>query len=185
MSAKAALIFVGVGTGFNIVGLICGVCALCKTWRAYRFKPIFPQLSNICKTLKKIVGKLKFWSWRRKGSVMHTDGATACVAISGSARRILRVGFPDNISDSEKVKCLIRAVRGIYMELDEDRRNLANKYASLSKRFEDRLQHVDQENRRLEELTREAVSGEVPLQLMGLLLIALGTLLTTIPTIWH
>lgn len=184
MSTGWTVFYVGTGTILNVAGIFCAACVLFKIQRSYGRGPLFPWTLNSLRIIKIIIRRLMFWSRRRKDAVVHVGGASA-TATRCSARMVVRVGFPDGITDAQKMERLIRAITGIYSELDEDRQSSTRQHGMLVERIEDLSRYIDRESRRLETLSRETVSGDVPLQLVSLLLIGFGTVLTAVPTLWQ
>lgn len=174
-----------VGIILNGSGFVCGVNALIKTHHAYGDGAVFPTVTKIYKAFKKNAYRALSIFGKKKNQNISMGGSAAEVVVEGiSAKGVARVGFPEGISDSESIARIVRAVTGIYEELDRDYKNLNEQQNKITNKFEDLLQRVDEENKRLETLSRKAVAGEIPLQVMSLLLIFFGTILMATPTLW-
>lgn len=183
MSVLCALCFVGTGTILNVLGLVCSARALVHAWEAYGQGPLLPWLANGLIWAAAMRRHLKPWA-KRNATVQTLSGSvTATSSVSG--RVTVQVDFPEDLSDRERIDRLVRAVKGIYNELGEARSISNREQAEVSERVSKLAAQLDTESKRLETLSKEAVSQDVRLQLLGLLFIGFGTVLTLVPTIWQ
>ncbi len=183
MSALWALGFVGLGTILNVLGLVCAARALVHAWKAYGQGPLLPWLANGLIRAAAVLRHLT--PWAKRNATVQTMSGSMAVTSSLSARVTIRVGFPESLSDRERIDRLVRAVEGIYDELGEYRSISNREQAAVSERVSKLAAQLDTESKRLETLSKEAVSQDVRLQLLGLLFIGFGTVLTLVPTVWQ
>ncbi len=185
MPACPKFILTFIGIILNGFGLACGVKAFINTQRSYGDGPLFPTATKIYSAFKNIACRLLFFLRKKRDQVVYEEDIETVVAIGINMRTVTRVGFPENISDPESIARLIRAVIGIYEELDRDYKSLNEQLSETANKLSILSQVVDEKNKMQEEFSRKAVSGEVPLQLRSLLFIGSGTILMAIPTLWE
>jgi len=181
LSDLCALGFVSVGTLLNIAGLWCAGRAFVHAWRAYGRGPLLPWLRAASEGVVALGRRLA--PWIKRDATVHTATASASLKVSVSVRPVVRRAFPAGLTDSERIDRLVQTVEGIYSELTEDRAMADQQHSTLHRRIDEVAAGLRDESRRLEHLSKEAVSQDVRLQLAGLLLIGLGTVLATVPTI--
>ncbi|KUO52648.1 MAG: hypothetical protein APF76_14245 [Desulfitibacter sp. BRH_c19] len=105
MSTGWTVFYVSTGTILNVAGIICAARVLFKIQRSYGRGPLFPWILHSLRMVKKIISQVMFWLRRRKDVVVHSECATATATAGGSVRAVVRVGFPEGISDSQKNNC--------------------------------------------------------------------------------
>ena len=178
-----SLIFVTIGVALNIGGIYLSGQALCNAWRAYRNEPLWPSATRSFVKTKVFFRKLAFWS--KKDAKIHVAGASSSsTTAKATIRSILRVGFSNDKPAIERIEQLEKALKYVYQELDEKHKEAHEKHQHLSKELNNLEKQVKEESRRLEAFSKEAVTGDVRLQLKGLILIGLGTLFISAPTIY-
>jgi uncharacterized membrane protein YedE/YeeE len=183
MSCVWAICFVTVGTLLNFAGLWCAGRALVHAWRAYGHGPLLPWLVSAVQQAVSLGRRLA--PWVRRDAAVHSATATATAKPAVAVRPVARIGFPDELTDTERIGLLMRAVEGIYLALAEDRNMADKQHSAIHRRVDGLAAQLKDESTRLEKLSKEAVSQDVRLQLAGLVLIGLGTVLSMVPTIWE
>jgi len=177
------LALLGVGTALNLFGLYCGWRAFVAAWDTYGEGNLWPWLAAAVARARSVLRRLTFRG-QRDAHALSVSGAAMSTS-SASVRVTARMGFPDEASDAERIASLVRAVRGIYDELAEDRSIANRRDMEVSQRLSELSTMIGDESRRLEGLSKEIASGDVRLQLVGLMAIGLGTVLMAIPGIWQ
>lgn len=176
-----SLFFAIVGAILNLIGIAFTIKATINVWHAYGPGPVWPWV-NKALTICRI--KLKRLSpWNRRGKNTHTQVASACFAVTASVRAKLRkrLGFKGEGDSVEKrIGRIEKAITGLYRELDENEADSQSNNSSLRKSISELKQKLEDESRRLEAFSKEAVSGDIRLQLIGLLFIGFGTLISSV-----
>jgi hypothetical protein len=182
MPTAVSLAFVLTGTALNIFGLVCGGRAFVIAHAAYGSGPLLPWVASASGSVRALWRRMT--PWVKRGSVVDVSMA-ATLTSRVSARATVRTGFPSDLTDAERIERLVRAVDGIYAELDEDRLMANELHTAVTEKIDRLAVRLDDESQRLEALTREVASSDVRLQLRGLVSIALGTILLALPTVWE
>jgi len=183
MSVLCELCFVGTGTILNVLGLVCSARALVHAWEAYGQGPLLPWLANGLRWATAMRRHLT--PWAKRNATVQTLSCRSATTTRLSARLTVREAFPEDLSDHERIDRLVQAVKGIYQELGEACSVFNCEQAEVWERVSKLAAQLDTESKRLETLSKQAVSQDVRLQLLGLLFICFGTVLTLIPTIWQ
>jgi hypothetical protein len=183
MPGWLALTLLGIGTALNIFGLFCAGTAFKASWDEYGEGDLWPWLGAAITRTKQVASRLAFWR-RQVPQTVEVSGA-GMVASGGYGRATVRMGFPQDASDAERIAQLERAVQGIYDDLAEDRGVASRHDAEFTQRLEEVDNKIESESQRLEDLSRAAASSDIQLQLVGLMAIGVGTVLTAVPGIWQ
>jgi hypothetical protein len=174
-------LFFTIGVLLNLIGIIITIKATVNMWHAYGPGPVWPWVHkalSICRVKIKLLHP-----WRRKGKSVHIQGLPASIAVTSSVSVKLRkrLGFKgEDDSNEKRIRRLEEAVMGLYRELDENKADTEKSNSALRKSIGDLQQKLKEESRRLEAFSKEAVTGDIRLQLRGLLFIGLGTLISSI-----
>ncbi len=88
-----------------------------------------------------------------------------------------RIGFKSEVSRAKRINRLEQAFEYIYDEIDYKDTKINLQHQRLSKSLNKLEEQVNKESKRLEAFSKEAVTGDVRLQLRGLVFIGSGTFL--------
>lgn len=174
-------VFSVTGFAFNIGGVIVATIGIQRSWTAYGVGPMFPAAVAMRRRVAASARKLAFW---RKGSVevLLASGSAHAVG-SASVRGVVRTSFEGELTTDEKIERLIRAVKNLGDEVQENRRDASD----AAKRIEDRVTElasdVEVEHERLEAMVKDVAVGDVRLELVGLGLVTLGAVLSLAPVV--
>ena len=185
MSSSWAMAFVLVGFLFNVTGIYLTLTATINVWRAYGTGPVWPWISYNMRKIRSMIKRLTFWTRKRKDARIPVKPASAVA--SGSEiiiNGIKRLNFNAAMSDDMRFKRLEEAVMGIYKELDESREDTKEEHDALRVSINDLEKQVSNESERLEAFSKEAVTDDIRLQLVGLIFIGSGVIFAALPTIW-
>ncbi len=110
---------------------------------------------------------------------MRVSGALAAgVVASVRARGVVRQGFPDELSVEEKVNRLIDGYKGLGNEIKANWREAEASGKAVSERLGTLDDKWTRDHAKLEEMARDIAIGDVRLQLVGLILVVVGTALS-------
>lgn len=180
ISNWSSLIFI-FGAFLNLFGIVITIKATINVWHAYGPGPVWPwgnKAMSICRAKLKRLNP-----WRRKGKSIHTQGIPASFSMAGSVSVKLRkrLAFKDEDDTNEKrLSRLEEAVMGLYKELDNNEAATQKDHSDFRESINELKQNLDEESRRLEAFSKDAVSSDVRLQLRGLLYIGFGTLISSV-----
>lgn len=154
----------------NVAGAAVVSASFVTTWRTYGRGPLVPQLARAIASLRSIFGRAR---------EVHLTGTVAMGAVvSMRAHGVVRQGFPDELSVEEKLARLIHGYKALGDEIEANRREAESADQAIS----DRLAKLDdkwtQDHTKLEAMARDIAIGDVRQQLVGLLLVVLGTSLS-------
>lgn len=183
MSEGLTFSLLSVGALCTIAGLYFGVAALVATWRSYGDGPLLPWVGAGLGVITTLYRRLT--PWVRRDTTFHPLSGSATANVTASARARIRVGLPKDGADRELLGALARAVGGIYNEIDEDRIETQENLSAILLQLQALETGLKRESERLEALSKSAVSGDVRVQLVSLLLIGLGTLVSLLPSAWN
>ena len=182
------LFIVVIGSFFNLLGIYFALRANINVWHAYRSGvPVWPWISNSVYRFRSKIKRYRLWPRKRgdKHITIAPESITATIS-SFNIKLKKRLNFANkDMSEAERFKRLEEAVQGIYKELDEKGKETVKTLDALRNSLNDIRKKVTDESKRLEAFSKEAVTGDVRLQLNGLLLIGFGTFLTLLATIWQ
>lgn len=183
MSDWLAFTLVTLGTALNLFGLYCGGKAFVAAWRKYGDGDLWPWIRKTASAARAVGRRIAFW--RRRDTTVFSVSGSAHAATSASAYVTARPGFPDTDHEEQRYAQLQRAIEMAFDQMLEDRSRANRQNAEFEKRLSEIKTQVEGETRRLEDLSKEIASGDVRLQLLGLMAIGFGTVLLALPSIWN
>jgi hypothetical protein len=159
------------GFALNASGAAVVSYSLVGTWRTYGRGPLSPALARAIASLRSIL--------ERRREVHRTATVSVDVAaVSDRAHGVVRQGFPDELSVEEKVARLVRACKGLGDEIEANRREAESSDQVISERLATLDDKWTRDHAMLESMARDIAIGDVRPQLVGLLLVVVGTTLS-------
>jgi hypothetical protein len=182
MASGWALGLIALGTACNLLGLYCGGKAFLASWRRYGDGELWPWLAHAIGVARALLRRVIFW--RKPKARTLSLNATASGSSSLEAYLSQRPGFADPGTDTQRFAMLQHAIELAFDQMSRDQERANRKHAETQMRLSSIASQLENEARRLEGMSREIASGGVQLQLLGLMAIGVGTVLTTLPSIW-
>jgi len=183
MSDWLVLTLIAIGIALNLFGLYCGGRAFVAAWRKYGDGDLWPWVAKTVSAVRTAGRRMAFW--RRRDTTVLSVSGSAHATSGASAYVTVRPGFPDTDHEEQRYAQLQRAIEMAFDQMSEDRGRANRKIAEFEKRLGDVRAQVEAETQRLEDLSKEIASGDVRLQLLGLMAIGFGTVLLALPSIWN
>jgi hypothetical protein len=173
--AVAALTLVG--TLLSLGGVLCAAVAFVKTWQEHGEEPLYPQIARRMRTLRGWVRRVLL---RQQPQVVAVTGI-GTLGMTGSARGVVSAPpIPDDAELAEKVALLVRHVRHLQAQAETDRqrhddevRAIRATLDTVSGRFHDATLAVESK-------VKSMVLDTIRLQLVGLFLVGVGTILLAV-----
>lgn len=167
----------------TLLGIACGIAALARTWTEHASGPMLPDPKvagqRACALATRLLPRL-----RKRPVVTGGGRALASVDAIGVGDAVsVRVRPGNNATADELIEHLLRRVDRLENVTDEDRATASAETAAVRADLAFVSERVHEEALRLEALTKSVAVGTVRLQLVGLILIGVGTALMSAPSL--
>ncbi|MDQ3224692.1 MAG: hypothetical protein M3Q75_14655 [Gemmatimonadota bacterium] len=170
------------GVSLNLAGAGCSAAALVQSHERHGHGPIEPWLALWS---NRVVAAWQRHVLRRprRTVVGASHSTTLDIAGTGAASVTLHVGFPAHRSVEHQVAWLHDRITDLQARAEQDRSAHRAAVTALSDEVTAHVAQIDDRLSTLDETTSEIGAGTVRLQLRGLALVVLGTVLSIIPTV--
>lgn len=176
-----AVLFTILGLVVIAIGVGCGAMAFWQVWVELRHDPFWPWLVQAMTWLRRAAR----WVLRRRPEpqTIHIDPAVE----TDTARpiRAIKSGLPvpEHLPLQEQIRLLVRRVEQIELEAHIDREQWKDHTKNLHKTCAEQVATLKHADTQLEAVSRSIATDTARLQVGGLTLVLVGTIVTALPTI--
>lgn len=167
----------------TLLGIACGGVALRRTWTEHGTGSLLPDARAAGQRAVNLAGRVLPRLRRRQ--VASSDALLVLASeLSATGTATVRVSPREGATADELIAHLFRRVERLENVSDEDRAAANAVSEDLRKELTAVAERVSDESLRLETLTKSVAVGTVRLQLVGLILVGIGTALMSIPSLF-
>jgi len=163
-----------------LAGIICAAMAYSRTYADHAKVPLWPALHRAKQAIRRLWVR---YVLRRPGITVSVR-ATASAAVADSVTVV--VSSPEIDTDlpvEKQVRLLIHRINNIENQASIDRSRFAEGLDQLKARVDDQTAQLRAADGDIQELARSIAVSTVKLQLWGLILVGVGTVLMAVPTL--
>ncbi|MCT2279512.1 hypothetical protein M3G91_18005 [Micromonospora chalcea] len=162
------------GSGFACV-------ALWRDHRAYGDGPVFPWLAGAWQWLRQ--QSFRLLPWLRRPATVSPQTTSVSGSVETTWAVFVGPEIPEDAPLEKQVALLVQRVNYIEKAARDDRARHNQDIGAMQDEMIKLGERLDQADRDVERLAKDAAVGTARLQLRGLLLVGVGTILMAIPTL--
>lgn len=175
------LILTWLGLGLTVAGTICAGVALRRDHKQYGEGPLFPWLAAAWRWLRQ--QSFRLMPWLRRPVTVNLQPASVSISLGSAWATLVGPEIPEDAPIEKQVALLVQRVNNIEKAARDDRARHNQDVRAVHDEMSKLGERLDQADRDVERLAKDAAVGTVRLQLRGLLLIGFGTFLMAIPAV--
>jgi hypothetical protein len=165
-----------------VSGVCCGFAAYRRTLAKYDGRPVWPWASQ--KGIQVIAGARRVF--RRRPRVSRAVTGTVSVGLGATAAtRGIRSGLPvpTDVPMEEQIRILVRRIEHVEAEAAKDRMQHCEEISRLQSGHSAQAAHLGKADDDLKFMATDIAVGVVRLQITGLMLVGVGTVIMALPTL--
>lgn len=162
-------------------GIGCAWAAFSRSHAEHGDGPLWPAVHRGGQVVRQVWRRHVL---RRRGRVVNLAGSASVGAFAASAWAVVTGPEIDpDLPLEEQVRLLVRRVRNIESQASSDRARFAKNLGDLTAQVGGQAAELRAADEGIRELARSIAVSTVKLQLWGLLLVGVGTVLMALPTL--
>jgi len=171
-------------TGLLLVlaGSLLAGQSLYRTWTQHGDGPLLPRVARGLRSMRTRLAR--FLPFLRKSSTVHTGSGGARVSVVDTCTATGHVVISEGATTDEKVELLVQQVEGLRNEIRSERKSRQAAVSDTHTRIHELRKANESSTANLKVLARDIAVGELRRQLAALLLVAFGTALLAVPTLF-
>ncbi|WP_433507294.1 hypothetical protein ACQP04_13000 [Pseudonocardia halophobica] len=179
------VILTALGLAFSVFGTGCGVVAFLAGLREHDPNPVWPMWSRAVGGVRRgaLAIAARVGRKRREQTVL-LGSVGAAVEVSGAGS--LTVGFgkiPTDAPVEEQLRLVVARLEAMHVQAAEDRKAAERRGEELRRELAAESARLREADARVEDLARDLTLGSARLQLLGLLTVGVGAILTALPVL--
>ncbi|SCL16370.1 hypothetical protein GA0070624_1000 [Micromonospora rhizosphaerae] len=169
------------GLALTLAGTGCACVALWRDHTQYGDGPLWPLLARAWQWLR--VQSFRLMPWRRRNATLQAQSIGVSVSVGTAWATFVGPEIPEDAPLEKQVMLLVQRVNNIEKAARDDRGRHNQDVKAVHDEINKLGERLDQADRDVERLAKDAVVGTARLQLSGLLLVGMGTVLMAIPAV--
>lgn len=173
-----------IGLISTLAGILLAVCAYARTWRDFKQVPMFHEVVDMMRQVRRLVQRIQFWK-KPKAVTAHVSANLSCLRAHLKGRVIMPPPtVPEDASVEDAIMLLAVGIDHLAAnaigDRDENRESVRQLETKLMEVTE-KLRDADTQHR---ETAVTLATSTVRLQVLGLGLVGIGSVLLSLPTLF-